>query len=110
MQLIITSINGCTDTIIKPQIINALTNTPDFIANDTIGCRPFNVFFSDLSSSANQHLDLKRRCDARCDIRNYGTMERRHATCDWIAGNDDCQNFERDCPETTLPKCIFMGK
>ena len=51
VQLVITSINGCTDTILKPQIINVLSNTPNFTANDTSGCRPFNVDFTDLSSS-----------------------------------------------------------
>lgn len=51
VQLVITSINGCTDTILKPQIINVLSSTPNFAANDTIGCRPFNVSFTDFSSS-----------------------------------------------------------
>jgi gliding motility-associated-like protein len=51
VQLIITSLNGCTDTLLLPQIINTLSTTVNFVANDTTGCRPFNINFTDISSS-----------------------------------------------------------
>lgn len=49
--LVITSLNDCQDTLLKIQKMNVLSSIPDFTANDTSGCSPFSVNFTDLSTT-----------------------------------------------------------
>ncbi|HSY77612.1 MAG TPA: PKD domain-containing protein, partial [Bacteroidia bacterium] len=50
--LIVTSNFGCIDSITKNVVVNPLP-APDFKANDTLGCAPMCVQFTDLSTVAN---------------------------------------------------------
>lgn len=51
VQLIVTDTLGCSDTLIKPNYIIIDPPTADFNANNTSGCPPLNVTFTDNSTS-----------------------------------------------------------
>ncbi|MCB0851955.1 MAG: PKD domain-containing protein, partial [Bacteroidetes bacterium] len=54
VQLIVTTVNGCTDTIVKAGIITVHTSPIAVIGvSDSAGCEPFTVQFSDLSPATN---------------------------------------------------------
>jgi gliding motility-associated-like protein len=55
VQLIITDINGCTDTLIKPQYIKVNGPTADFTAITPAVCNQSSVLFADSSFSDNSH-------------------------------------------------------
>lgn len=48
-QLIITDVNGCKDTLLRPAYITVLGPTSDFTATPTVGCSPLPVQFADSS-------------------------------------------------------------
>lgn len=51
VQLIATDIHGCSDTMIQNALINTENVTSNFVADTTIGCRPFTATFQDLTTS-----------------------------------------------------------
>ncbi|GDX53097.1 hypothetical protein LBMAG27_21440 [Bacteroidota bacterium] len=50
-QLIATDVNGCKDTMLKPNYLTVYGTTVNFSANTTSGCAPLTVNFTDLSTS-----------------------------------------------------------
>ena len=54
VRLIVTTIHGCTDTIVKPAYIT-VHSSPEVVigVSDSMGCEPFAVQFTDLSPSTN---------------------------------------------------------
>lgn len=53
VQLIVTDIHGCRDTIVKPDYITVLGPTANFDATPVVGCRPLEVTFTDSSATYN---------------------------------------------------------
>jgi len=51
VKLIITDVNGCSDTLNKPKYIDVLGPLPYFKADTTKGCAPLNVLFTDTTHS-----------------------------------------------------------
>ncbi len=51
VKLVIKNANGCTDSIIKPNLINISPTPAFFIANPTLGCIPLTVNFMDTTTT-----------------------------------------------------------
>lgn len=56
VRLVVTDVNGCTDTFIQPDYIIVIGPTADFIGAPQGGCLPLSVQFNDLSTTLGNHI------------------------------------------------------